>query len=88
MLPSAEKVKCPNCKKFFLRLLKERNGRGKMITYEVSFNRIEFIRFSIDAKSKSEVREIIKKAEWDLDTEKVDEIENTGFKIEEMKIAK
>jgi hypothetical protein len=56
-----------------------------MKEYEVSYKRIEYVRFTISAESKAEVKQKIKNCEWDLDTEKVDEIENKNFKIEEMK---
>ena len=56
-----------------------------MKKFEVSFKRIEHIRFMIDGESRADIKIKIVNAEWDLDTEKIDEIENKNFKIEEIK---
>jgi hypothetical protein len=68
-----------------------RDGMAKSVRcvmtnkFEVSFKRIEYVRFYIEAKNKTEVRKKIKNCEWDLGEEKVDEIENKSFKINEIK---
>ena len=55
-----------------------------MPKFEVSFKRIEYIRFNIKAQNKAEVKDMIKTASWCLDDEKIDEIENKAFKITEI----
>jgi len=60
--------------------------RLRMKLFEVSFKRIESVRFDIEGKNKKEIKKIIDNSEWDLDSEKVDEVENKCFKIKETEI--
>lgn len=56
-----------------------------MKKFLVEFKRIEYIHFYIEANNKKEVKFVIKNANWDLDSENIDEIENKSFWIDEVK---
>lgn len=56
-----------------------------MKTFELTFQRIEYISTIIKAESKKEAREIVKNCGWDLDSESIDELENKHFKLVEVK---